>query len=82
MERASVQASSGTPLYDDYTKSTFQAIYGRPLGLITSHNAPPASFVQECPFLSTLIGQFTDSIINLVCQTQSSTRFEVLIRRM
>ena len=76
------QASSGTPLYDDYTKSTFQAIYGGPVGLITSQNAPPASFLQQCPFLPTLIGQFTDSIINFVCQTQPSTRFEGSIRRM
>jgi len=72
------QASSGMPFYDDYTKTTFLTTYGRPLGLITSQDAPPASFPQECAFLPTLIGQFTDSIINFVRQTQPNTRFEVL----
>ena len=72
------QASSGMPFYDDYTKSAFQAAYSRPMGLITSQNAPPASFPQECAFLPTLIGQFTDSIVIFVRQTQPNTRFEVL----
>jgi hypothetical protein len=72
------QATSGMPFYDDYTRSTFQAAYGRPMGVITSQNAPPANFPQECAFLPTLIGQFTDLMVSFVRQTQPNTRFEVL----
>ena len=72
------QVTSGMPFYDNYTKSAFQAAYGRPIGVIASQNASPASFPQECAFLPTLIGQFTDSIALFVRQSQPSTRFEVL----
>ena len=78
MEGASVSRKFGHATLRRLHKEQLQAIYGRPLGLITSQNAPPASFLEECAFLPTLIGQFTDSIINFVCQTQPSTRFEVL----
>ncbi|MBV9745675.1 MAG: hypothetical protein JO099_18080 [Acidobacteriia bacterium] len=70
--------NAGMPFYDAYTTSTFQSQYGRPMGVITSQNASPASFTQECTFLPTLIGQFTDTIISFVRQTQPNTRFEVL----
>ena len=71
-------AASGMPFYDDYTKSTFQAAHGRALGTITSQNANPATFPDECAFLPTLIGQFTQAIMDFVRQSHSDARFEVL----
>ncbi len=70
--------SSGMPFYDAYTTSTFQATYGRPMDVITSQNATPASYPQECTFLPNLIGQFTNAIMAFVRQSQPNTRFEVL----
>jgi hypothetical protein len=71
-------APSGMPFYDDYTKSAFQTAHGRPLGTITSQNADPATFPDECSFLPTLIGQFTQAIMDFVRQSHSDARFEVL----
>src|SRR5262249_47193914 len=68
----------GMPFYDDYTKSTFQAAYGRPIALISSQNANPAAYPDECAFLPTLIGQFTAAIMNFVRQTYPEAKFEVL----
>jgi hypothetical protein len=48
------------------------------MGVITSQDAPPASFPQECVFLPGLIGQFTNAIMAFVRQAQPNTRFEVL----
>jgi hypothetical protein len=70
--------ASGMPFYDAYTTSTFQSTYGSPMGVITSQDAPPASFPQECVFLPGLIGQFTNAIMAFVRQAQPNTRFEVL----
>jgi hypothetical protein len=69
---------SGMPFYDDYTKSAFQTAYGRPLGTITSQNADPAAFPDECTFLPTLIGQFTQAIMAFVRQSHADACFEVL----
>jgi hypothetical protein len=69
---------SGMPFYDDYTKSAFQTAHGRPLGTITSQNADPAAFPDECTFLPTLIGQFTQAIMAFVRQSHADARFEVL----
>jgi hypothetical protein len=71
-------APSGMPFYDAYTMSAFQTAHGRPMGTITSQNANPATFPDECTFLPTLIGQFTDAIVNFVRPSQSTARFEVL----
>jgi hypothetical protein len=71
-------APSGMPFYDAYTKSAFQAAYGRPLGTIASQNADPAAFPDECAFLPTLIGAFTQAIMNFVRQSYSDAHFEVL----
>ena len=71
-------ASSGMPFYDDYTKSAFQTAHGRPLGTIATQNADPAAFPDECAFLPTLIGQFTQAIMNFVRQSHADARFEVL----
>jgi len=66
------------PFYDDYTKASFQAAYGKPIGLIPSENADPALFPQECAFLAELIGQFTQAIMDYVRLTYPQVRFEVL----
>jgi len=71
-------APSGMPFYDDYTKSAFQTAHGRPLGTIASQNANPAAFPDECAFLPTLIGQFTDAIMDFVRLSHADVRFEVL----
>jgi hypothetical protein len=71
-------APSGMPFYDDYTKSMFQTAHGRPLGTITSQNADPAAFPDECAFLPTLIGQFTNAIMDFVRQSHADACFEVL----
>jgi hypothetical protein len=70
--------TSGMPFYDAYTLSAFQSAYGRAMDVITSQNAPPANYPQECAFLPTLIGQFTSTIMAFVQQAQANTRFEVL----
>jgi hypothetical protein len=71
-------APSGMPFYDDYTKSTFQAAHGRPMAVIPSQNAAPASFPDECAFLPGPIGEFTDAIMDFVRQSHADARFEVL----
>jgi len=71
-------APSGMPFYDDYTKSAFQTAHGRPLGTITSQNADPALFPDECAFLPALIGTFTQAIMDFVRPSHADARFEVL----
>ena len=68
----------GMTFYDDYTTTTFQTSYGRPLPVFLDGQASPAAFPDECEFLSGLIGKFTDSIIDFVRQTYATARFEVL----
>ena len=69
---------SGLPFYDAYTEQQFQALYGRPLTIITSNAVSPASAPEECVFLPSLIGQFTASIITFVESNLPGTKFEVL----
>jgi hypothetical protein len=71
-------AASGMPFYDDYTKAAFQSAHGRPMATITSQNADPSLFADECAFLPTLIGAFTNTIMAFVRLTHSDARFEVL----
>ena len=66
------------PFYDAYTKTQFQAAYGRPISLISSNTILPASYPEEASFLPTLIGQFTASIMAYVQQAFPQARFEVL----
>ena len=71
-------AHGGMPFYDADATSSFQAAYGRPMGVIPSQNADPASYLDECVFLPGLIGQFTQAIMTFVRQTAPNTKFEVL----
>jgi hypothetical protein len=71
-------ATSGMPFYDDYTKSAFQAAYGRPMAVIANQNANPGGLAQECEFLPGLIGQFTSAVMAYVRQAHADARFEVL----
>ncbi len=68
----------GMPFYDDYTKSQFQAAYGKSIGLIPSQNSDPTSFPDECTLLPKLIGQFTSAVIAFVRARFANCRFEVL----
>jgi len=70
--------ASGMPFYDQYTRDTFQALHGRPIAIIPSEHADPSQYPDECSFLPSLIGGFTDSIIAFVRQTHPDTQFEVL----
>jgi hypothetical protein len=69
---------SGMPFYDDYTKSMFQTQYGRPMAIITENNVPPSEYPDEVAFLPTLIGAFTNEVVDYVRQSYSNCRFEVL----
>jgi hypothetical protein len=69
---------SGMPFYDEYTKAQFQAQYGRPLPVILTGDADPSLYLQEGLFLSELIGEFTDAIMQHVRASYPNTRFEVL----
>jgi hypothetical protein len=71
-------AASGMPFYDSYTASAFQAAYGRPMAVIASEHADPAQYPDECAFLPSLIGAFTNAIIAFVRQSHADARFEVL----
>ncbi len=66
------------PFYDDFTKASFEAAYGRTIAVIPNENADPALFPDECAFLPALIGQFTDAIMRYVRSTYPQARFEVL----
>ena len=69
---------AGMPFYDAYTTSQFAAKYGRPMAVITSNSANPATYPDEAQFLPALIGAFTKSIQQFVRQSQPATQFEVL----
>jgi hypothetical protein len=69
---------SGMPFYDDDTKSTFQATYGRPMAVIGSETTDPAPYSLECAFLASLIGKFTDTVMAFVREAYPTARFEVL----
>ena len=69
---------SGMPFYDDYTTSTFQARYSRPMSVITSNNANPSAYPEETEFLPSLIGDFTRAVTDFVRASHPGCRFEVL----
>ncbi len=69
---------SGMPFYDAYTTATFQAQFGRALPVFPDGSALPAQFPQECAFLASLIGQFTNTVMAFVRQKYPQARFEVL----
>ncbi|MBS1859626.1 MAG: hypothetical protein JST11_29920 [Acidobacteria bacterium] len=70
--------ATSMPFYDAYTTSTFQAQYGRPMGVIASQNADPTAYTKECGFLRGLVGAFTDAVMAFVRQSNPTARFEVL----
>jgi hypothetical protein len=75
---ATAATEPGMPLYDAYTTSTFQARYGRAMGIVADQYAVPGPLAEECAFLPGLIGAFTSTIRNFVRQTHANARFEVL----
>ena len=70
--------SASMPFYDAYTMSTFQAQYGRAMGVIANEHADPSAYTQECAWLRGLVGVFTDAVMSYVRQSYPTTRFEVL----
>ena len=77
-QSATVATEPGMPFYDAYTTSTFQATYGRAMQTISSQNADPTQFTNECAFLPGLIGAFTKAIRDFVHAAVPNTKFEVL----
>jgi hypothetical protein len=72
------QPGSGMPFYDEYTMQEFARRYGRPMALIESNSADPATFADEADHLATLIGEYTSAVIAHVKATYPDCRFEVL----
>lgn len=71
-------AYSGMPFYDAYTKSAFQARYGRPMAIIASHDVDPAAYSDEVAFLREQVEEFTSEVIGYVRAAYPACRFEVL----
>ena len=71
-------AAAGMPFYDDYTRGAFRAAYGREMGVISSQDASPDAFPDECAFLPALIGEFTKAIMDFVRASHADSRFESL----
>jgi len=69
---------SGMPYYDEYAKSLFESTYGQAMRIVPNENADPVLFLKEAAFLPSLIGQFTQRIVDAVSQVHSDARFEVL----
>ena len=69
---------SGMPFYDAYTLSAFQAAKGHAMGIIPSQNAAPAGFPDECAFLPTLVGAFSNAVMTFVRAVYANARFESL----
>ena len=68
----------GMTFYDDHTKASFQAQYGRPLHVFVDPNESPAPWPEEAAFLPNLIGEFTQAVSSFVRATYPQAKFEVL----
>jgi len=69
---------SGMPFYDGHTRAAFRSEYGREMAVITRNDVSPEEYPEEAAFLASLIGRFTDAIIDYVRQAHPNCRFEVL----
>jgi hypothetical protein len=70
--------ASGLTFYDAYTTSTFNATYGRPMHVFVTREEPLTGHPEEAQFLSGLVGNFTNEIVDYVRQSYPTARFEVL----
>jgi len=68
----------GMTFYDEYTKQQFELQYGRPMAVIMSNYDDPAAYPDEVAFLPTIIGAYTDAIIEYVRLSHPTAKFEVL----
>ncbi len=66
------------PLYDAYTTDTFQSTYNRAMHVFLSNLDDPSAYPEETSFLPSLIGSFTNTVIDHVRATYPNCRFEVL----
>ena len=69
--------TSGLPLYDAYTTQTFSAQYGASLPVMDA-TSNPNSLGRETSFLSGLLGNYTNRIMQFVRGFHPSAKFEVL----
>jgi hypothetical protein len=72
------QPGSGMPFYDDYTKAEFERRYGRTMAVIVSNDADPIVHASEAAHVASLIGEFTENVIQRVKSEFPDCRFEVL----
>lgn len=72
------QPGSGMPFYDDYTKAEFERRYGRTMAVIVSNDADPIVHAAEAAHVASLIGEFTENVIQRVRSQFPECRFEVL----
>ncbi len=68
----------GMTFYDDYTRSTFAAQYGRPMHVFVTNSESPVPYPEESAFLPALIGSFTMEIASFVKAAYPAAKFEVL----
>jgi hypothetical protein len=70
--------ASGMPFYDEYTRTRFQAAYGKPMVTIASERSDPNASPDEATLLPLLIGEFTENVESFVRSKYPQTQFEVL----
>ncbi len=66
------------PFYDSWATAEFFSRYGHAMTVFYDGNHDPASYPDEIEFLSNVIGEFTDAVIDHVRSFFPGARFEVL----
>lgn len=66
------------PFYDAWTTAEFVARYAHAMAVFYNSSYDPADYPDEMEFLSDLIGEFTDEVIDHVRASFPAARFEVL----
>jgi hypothetical protein len=70
--------ASGMPFYDDDTKATFQARYGRPLHRFIANTDSPNDDIESANFLRDRIWEYCAEVISYVRRFHPSAVFECL----
>jgi hypothetical protein len=66
------------PFYDSWTTGEFLTRYAHAMAVFYDNNYDPGSYPDEMEFLSDLIGEFTDAVMDHVRTAFPAARFEVL----
>ncbi len=70
--------ASGMPFYDDDTKATFQARYGRPIHHFLANTDSPHDDIESADFLRDRIWEYCAEVISYVRQHHPTAVFECL----